>query len=124
MEVKARARFVRVSPRKIRYIRPIVIGKEAVFALDTLKSSTRHGCEIVRKLVQSAMANAKQKNPEGQNWYVKNFTIDEGPKMKRMRSAPMGRAVVIRKGFSHLTVVLEEMAVTKKTKRKEHGSKS
>lgn len=123
MEVIAKARFVRISPRKARYLRPIVLKKEAQSAISILQHTPNKAAYIIKKLIGSALANAQQKNPEQKRWCVKNLYIDEGPKMKRLRSAPMGRAVLIMKRLSHITVVLEEMPETKTVKGKGYGSK-
>jgi large subunit ribosomal protein L22 len=121
MEVIAQARFVRISARKARLLRPLILNKEAEFAMQLLENTQKRGCKIVRKLIQSAIANGKGKSEETKQWYVKNFIVNEGPRMRRMRAAPQGRAVVIRKMLSHLTIVLEELPETKT--RKEHGAK-
>ncbi|MCM8822164.1 MAG: 50S ribosomal protein L22 [Candidatus Omnitrophica bacterium] len=123
MEVIAKARFVRIGPRKIRYLRPIVVKKEAQLAMNLLEHTSQKGALVLRKLIKSALANAEQKNPEQKRWYVKSLLVNEGPKMKRMRSAPMGRAVVIMKKLSHVTVVLEDLPETKDFKGNNYGTK-
>ncbi len=123
MEVIAKAKFVRISCRKLRYLRPIVINQEAEFAMKALQNVPNKGALIIRKLIKSALSNAEQKNPEQKSWYIKNLLIDEGPRMKRLRSAPMGRAVIIQRKLSHLKVILEELPETQVIKRKAHGTK-
>ncbi|MCM8763850.1 MAG: 50S ribosomal protein L22 [Candidatus Omnitrophica bacterium] len=123
MEITAKARFVRIGPRKLRYLRPIVVKKEAQLAMNLLEHTSQKGALILRKLIKSALANAEQKSPEQKIWYIKNLLVDEGPKMKRMRSAPMGRAVIIMKKFSHITVVLEDLPETKDIKGNKYGTK-
>ncbi|HOC03019.1 MAG: 50S ribosomal protein L22 [candidate division TA06 bacterium ADurb.Bin131] len=123
MEVIAKTKFARVSPRKLRYLRPVVINKEAESAIEVLKNIPNSGAVIIRKLIKSALSNAGQKKPEQKLWYVKNLLIDEGPRMKRMRSAPMGRAVVIQKKLSHLKVILEEIPESQINKRNIYGTK-
>jgi len=122
MEVIAKTNFARISARKARYLRPLVINKEANNALEILEHLPQKSALIIKKLIQSALANGKQKNPEQDRWYVKNLIIDEGPRMKRLRSAPMGRAVIIMKKFSHITVILEELS-EKNIKGSKHGTK-
>ncbi|MCM8824870.1 MAG: 50S ribosomal protein L22 [Candidatus Omnitrophica bacterium] len=124
MEVIARARFVRIGPRKLRYLRPVVVNKDANLAMSLLEHTNKKGAIILRKLIKSALANAEQKNPEQKNWYIKNLIVDEGSKMKRIRSAPMGRAVMIMKKLSHVTVVLEEISENKVVKGNRYGAKS
>ncbi|MCM8758710.1 MAG: 50S ribosomal protein L22 [Candidatus Omnitrophica bacterium] len=124
MEVIAKLRYARISPRKARYIRPIVVNKEAEFAMSILENTPNKAATIVKKLIKSALANARQKNPDQTKWYVKNLYVNEGPKMKRLRAAPMGRAVLIMKRLSHITVVLEELSEIETIEGKEHGAKS
>lgn len=123
MIVIAKIRFARITPRKARYLREIVLNKEAHSAIRVLEHIPNKSALIIKKLVKSALANAEKKNPEQKNWYIKNLTIDEGPKMKRLRSAPMGRAVMIMKRLSHITVILEDYSETKKLKGSKNGSK-
>ncbi|MCX7704840.1 MAG: 50S ribosomal protein L22 [bacterium] len=124
MEVIAKVRYAKISPRKARYIRPIVVKKEVGSAINILEHTPNKAASIVKKLIKSALANAQQKNPDQKSWYIKNLYVDEGPKMKRLRSAPMGRAVLIMKRLSHITVVLEEIPEMKTVTGKEYGSKS
>jgi len=123
MEVIAKLKFARISARKVRYLRPIVVNQEAHTAMSVLDHIPNRGAMILKKLIGSAVANAQQKNPDQKTWYVKNLFIDEGPRMKRLRAAPMGRAVVIMKKLSHITVVLEELPETKTIKGNKHGAK-
>lgn len=123
MEVIAKTRFARISCRKLRYLRPIVINQKAEFAMKILENIPNKGALIIRKLIKSALSNAEQKNPEQKSWYVKNLLIDEGPRMKRLRAAPMGRAVIIQRKLSHLKVILEELPESHVIKRKTHGTK-
>ncbi|MGB9642207.1 MAG: 50S ribosomal protein L22 [Candidatus Ratteibacteria bacterium] len=123
MEVIARLKFARISARKVRYLRPIVVSQEAQTAMSFLDHMPNRGAMILKKLIGSALANAQQKNPEQKTWYVKKLLIDEGPRMKRLRSAPMGRAVIIMKKLSHITVVLEELGETKTIKGSKYGAK-
>lgn len=124
MEVIAKLRYARITPRKARYIRPVVVNKEAEIAIGLLEHTPNKAALLVKGLIKSALANARQKNPDQTRWYIKNMYINEGPKMKRLRSAPMGRAVLIMKRLSHITVVLEEMPEIKTVKGKEYGAKS
>jgi large subunit ribosomal protein L22 len=114
MEIKAISRFVRTSPQKSRMVRGSVLGKEAKDAINILDSISKKPVRFIKKTIQSCLANAKQKNPDAQYWYVKNILIDEGPKMKRMQAATMGRGVIIRKRFSHITVILDDRMINKK----------
>jgi len=108
MEAKAIAKFARITPRKARRVVDLIRGKKAGDALLALRFMPYRGADLVEKVLKSAMANAEQKkavNPEDLN--VKAF-VDQGPSMKRVEQRSMGRANIIRKRMSHITVVLSE----------------
>jgi large subunit ribosomal protein L22 len=117
MEVKAIAKFIKISPIKANVIRKSIVGKEVQQAVNILENIPKKSSRIIKKVVQSCFANAKQKNSDIQGWYIKNILINEGPKMKRIQSASMGRGVIIRKRFSHITVILDEQVINKKIKK-------
>ncbi|MCU0664366.1 MAG: 50S ribosomal protein L22 [Myxococcota bacterium] len=110
MEARANARFVRMSPRKVRVIADLVRGMDVSAALDILKFTNRAAALPVRKLVESAVANAKQASSavDESSMFIKTLTVDMGPRanMKRWRPRAMGRATRIVKGMSHISVVL------------------
>ena len=108
MEVVAKARYVRISPKKLRELRELVLGKEVNYAIDILKNVPKKGSKIYIKTIKSAVANGNQK-VEGAEWKIKNILVEQGPTYKRYRAAPMGRAVMIRRRTSHLVVILEEI---------------
>jgi len=109
VEVKARAKFIRTSPRKARMVTELVNGKGVEEALNILAFTKRAPAKIVAKLVKSAVANADQmKNIDVDTLFIKQITVDQGPTMKRYRPRAMGRATMIRRRMSHITVVLEE----------------
>ncbi len=109
MEVKARAKFIRTSPRKARMVTELVSGKGVEEALNILAFTKRAPAKIVAKLLKSAVANADQmKNIDVDTLFIKQITVDQGPTMKRYRPRAMGRATMIRRRMSHITVVLEE----------------
>ena len=109
MEVKAVARFVRVSPRKVRLIIDQIRGKQVEEAINLLSFVPQKGAFVVKKLVNSAVANAEQNTDlDVDRLYVKRIFADEGPSLKRFRPRALGRASRIRKRTSHVTVVLEE----------------
>ena len=107
MEAKARARFVRIGPRKVRIIRDLIIGKEAGHAVQILRNTPKRGAQVLMGIVRSAMANGKKMADEELRWEIKNVTVDDGPRLKRFRSAPMGRALRVLKRMSHIAVTLE-----------------
>ncbi len=109
MEVKARAKFIRTSPRKARMVTELVKGKGVEEALNILAFTKKAPTKIIAKLLKSAVANAdNMKNIDVDTLFIKHITVDQGPTMKRYRPRAMGRATMIRRRMSHITVVLEE----------------
>ena len=109
MEVKARAKFIRTSPRKARMVTELVRGKGVEEALNILAFTKKAPAKIITKLLKSAVANADQmKHIDVDTLFIKQITVDQGPTMKRYRPRAMGRATIIRRRMSHITVVLEE----------------
>ena len=111
MEAKAKARFVRISPRKARVVADLVRGKDVGEALDVLSFTRRSAAPHIKKLIESAVANAKQASSavDVDSLYVKQLTVDMGPMghMRRWRPRAMGRATRVVKGMSHISVVLD-----------------
>jgi len=83
-------------------------GKEVKESLFILKNLSKRGSGVLEKTIKSALSNARGKS-DIEDWKIKNIMIDTGPVLKRFRSATMGRAVMVRKRTSHITVVLEEL---------------
>jgi large subunit ribosomal protein L22 len=109
MEVKAAARHARISPQKARLIMDQVRGKKVEEALNLLSFSPQKGARLLKKLIDSAVANAEENSSiDVDTLYVKRVFADEGPVLKRFRPRAMGRASRIRKRTSHLTVILDE----------------
>ena len=109
MEIRAAARFVRISPRKVRLLMDQVRGKRIENALNMLSFAPQRGARILLKLINSAVANAEQNSEiDVDTLYIKRIYADEGPTLKRFRPRALGRATNIRKRSSHLTVILDE----------------
>ena len=109
MEVKARLRFVRIAPTKARLVADLIRGKRSEEALNILTFTKKASAKILIKLLKSAVANATQKkNIDVDRLYVKQITVDQGPTMKRFQPRALGRATMIRKRTSHITIVLDE----------------
>jgi large subunit ribosomal protein L22 len=109
MESTAKAKHVRIAPRKVRLIMDMVRGKPAEEALKTLSLVRKAAAPVVAKIIKSALANAEnnhEMNTDG--LIVSRAFVDEGPTMKRFMPRAMGRATMIRKRTSHITVVLSE----------------
>jgi len=112
MEAKAQARYVRVTPQKARRVVDLIRGKQALEAVAVLEFAPQAASETVRKVVQSAIANARVKaqaasEPFDERLYVvERVYVDEGPTLKRFRPRAQGRAYRINKRTSHITVVV------------------
>lgn len=110
MEAKAIARFVKISPRKARVVANLVRGKDVGEALKTLTFAKKAAARPIKKVVESAVANAKQADSaiDVDALFIKTLQVDMGPTrhMRRWRPRAMGRATRIIKGTSHISVVL------------------
>jgi len=109
MEVKAQARFLRISPRKARLAVDAVRGKRVEEALNILRFASQRSAKVLTKVVRSAVSSAEQ-NPgiDVDTLYIKKAFVDPGPSLKRWTPRAMGRATRILKRTSHITVVLDE----------------
>ncbi len=110
MESRAVARYVHISPLKVRMVVRPVSGKKVGEALSILKFVPKKAARLVGKVIYSALANASQ-NPkiDVDTLYIKRIYVDDGPRQKRWRARAMGRANRIIKRTSHITVVLDEI---------------
>ena len=114
MESRAILRHSGIPPRKMRLIADMVRGKDVDVALHTLQFVNRAASDPMRKLIQSAAANAREKanaddrRLDTDQLFVKSVNVDEGPTMKRWRPRAQGRAFRIRKRTCHVSLVLEE----------------
>jgi large subunit ribosomal protein L22 len=109
MEIKARARFLRISPFKLRLVTRILPGKKVEEALALLRFLPQRGARLVRKVVESALANAEQRSQvDVDTLFIKGVQVDGGPSLKRFQARAMGRVNRILKRSSHITVVLDE----------------
>lgn len=104
------------SPRKMRLVVDMIRGKEVNTALNILKFTPKESASKVEKLLLSAVANWQAKNEgvriEDANLFVKEIFVDEGRMLKRIRTAPQGRAHRIRKRSNHVTVVIDSAVKT------------
>ncbi len=111
MEVVARTKYIRISPRKMRQVLQLVKGKNVEEALDMLHFTNKRAAEPIAKTIKSAFANLgikeEGKRIDMRDVVVKRIYVDAGPTLKRFRPMSMGRAGKIRKRTSHLTVVVE-----------------
>jgi large subunit ribosomal protein L22 len=114
MEFRAQTRFVRVSPQKARLVLDLIKGKRVEDALNTLAFTKKRVAAKVEKLVRSAVENANYLSGEKNidvdldNLYVKHAVANDGPRMKRIRPAPMGRAYRYVRRIAHIEIALAE----------------
>jgi large subunit ribosomal protein L22 len=114
MEFRAEMRYLRVSPQKARLVLELIKGRRVEEARNTLLFTKKRVAASVGKLLQSALDNAnflsaeKNLDVDLDNLYVKNAIANDGPRMKRIRPAPQGRAFRYVRRISHITLVLEE----------------
>ncbi len=105
---RAKARFIRVSPRKVRQVIDLIRGKDVQQALMVLNNLNKKSARIVAKVLNSAIANAHNNHGlKTQDLYISRIFADQGPMLKRYRAASMGRAVMVRRRTSHITVELD-----------------
>jgi large subunit ribosomal protein L22 len=113
-EYRAEARYQRVSPQKARLVLNLIKGRGVQEALDTAAFTKKRIAPVVHKLLTSALDNAKYvAGEEGvdldvDNLYVKLALVNEGPRMKRIRPAPMGRAYRYQRRLSHIVLSVAE----------------
>ena len=110
MEARAEARYVRTSAQKARLVIDLIRGKNVTEALMTLKFTNKRATREIEKVVNSAVANATQKseNVNVDDLFIETAFINEGPRLKRIRPAPMGRAYRYQRRTSHITIQLGE----------------
>ncbi len=110
MEAKAVAKYIRMSPQKVRLVVDLVRGKKVQEARNILLYTRKYAAGIVAGALKSAVANAAQNpNIDEKILYVKEIFVNQGPTLKRFRARAQGRAAGIKKKSSHITVVLDEM---------------
>ena len=110
MQVTSILRYARISPQKCRLVADVVRGKPVGNAIATLKFMPKKGAELVRKLLESAVANAENRSNDVDvdQLIVTEAYVNEGPRQKRVRPAPMGRAYRYQRRTSHMVVKVAE----------------
>ena len=109
METRAIAKYVRISPQKARLVVDLIRGKKIEEAQRALAFTRKKAAGIVEKVLKSAIANAAQNpNIDEKILYVKEIFVGQGPTLKRWRARAQGRAAMIKKRMSHITVILDE----------------
>jgi len=110
MEARAEARYLRVSPQKARLVVDLIRGQKAGSAILTLQSVNKRIAPSVEKVLKSAIANARNSadHVDVDNLVISEAYVNEGPRQKRVRPAPMGRAYRYQKRTAHIIIHLTE----------------
>ncbi len=110
MDARATSKYIRVSPQKARLVVDLIRGKHAGEAISILRFTKKRVTHEIEKVLRSAISNAEQKseNVDVDRLVVSKVYVNEGPRAKRMRPAPMGRGYRYQRRMSHITVVVEE----------------
>jgi large subunit ribosomal protein L22 len=117
MEARAEAKYVRVSPRKARLVLDLIRGRAAGDAMNFLRFTKKRVAEQVAKVLRSAIANAEGKSEtvDVDDLFVSQAYANDGPRAKRIRPAPMGRAFRYQRRTSHIIVEVAEKKPAEKT---------
>jgi large subunit ribosomal protein L22 len=108
MEFTAKARYLSYSPYKLRPLVDVVRGKNALYAINWLRTYRSQRSEVVSKVLDSVLANAKNlKNIEPENLFIKEIRVDQGPIHRYFKPGAQGRANPQRKRLCHMKIILE-----------------
>ncbi len=110
MEARATVKYIQVSPQKARLVVDLIRGKDVGEALSILRFTKKRVTHVIEKALRSAISNAEQKSEtvDVDQLVVSKIYVNEGPRSKRTRPAPMGRAFRYQRRMSHITVVVGE----------------
>jgi ribosomal protein L22, bacterial type len=110
MEARAEARYIRVSAQKARLVIDLIRGQQAGQAITILQQTNKRIAPTIEKVLRSAIANASNKSDDVDvdQLVVTEAYVNEGPRMKRIRPAPMGRAYRYQRRISHIVVTVGE----------------
>jgi large subunit ribosomal protein L22 len=110
MEAKAEARYIRVSPQKARLVVDMIRGQQAGQAITTLRTVNKRIAPTVEKVLHSAIANAtsRAEDVDVDKLFVSEAYVNEGPRQKRLRPAPMGRAFRYQRRMAHIVIKVAE----------------
>ncbi len=110
MTAKAEARYIRISPQKARLVVDLIRGKQAGAALNTLRATNKRIAPTVEKVLESAIANAQNRSEDldVDRLFISEAYVNEGPRMKRVRPAPMGRAYRYQRRLAHIVIKVTE----------------
>ena len=109
METRAGAKYIRITPRKVRIVLDLIRGKNVAEAFAILKFTPKAGADVVEKVLRSAVANAENNfDMDADKLFVKTAYADQGPTLKRIHPRSRGQAFKILKRTSHVTIVVDE----------------
>jgi large subunit ribosomal protein L22 len=110
MEARAEARYIRISPQKARLVVNLIRGLKAGAAINTLRATNKRIAPSVEKVLQSAIANAQNRSEDVDvdKLVVSEAYVNEGPRQKRVRPAPMGRAFRYQRRMAHIVIKVAE----------------
>lgn len=118
MEAKAIAKYIRMSPQKVRLVADLVRGKKVEDAVNLLHFTPKRAAKPVEKVLRSAVANALNNDEaaklDPEQLFVREIQVNDGPTMRRYNPGPMGRASLIRKRSCHISVVVSDVPAKKK----------
>lgn len=117
MSLKVKLKYLRIAPRKVRLVADLLRGEPIEKAQSILAFTRKKAALPFSKLLKQAMANARNNmQMDDKNLYISTILVDEGPKLKRQLPRARGRADIIHKKTSHITIILDE--IDKKAKKK------
>ena len=110
MQARAEARYIKMSPQKVRLVVDLIRGQKAGDAINILRAVNKRIAPSVEKVLRSAIANAENRsnNVDVDKLFVTEAYVNEGPRMKRVRPAPMGRAYRYQRRMAHIIVKVGE----------------
>ena len=113
MQAKAEARYIRTSPQKARLVIDLIRGRRAGDAINILRATNKRMAPTIEKVLRSAIANAENRHNDVDvdQLFVVEAYVNEGPRMKRVRPAPMGRAYRIQRRLAHIVVKVGDRVV-------------
>lgn len=110
MQARAEARYIRVSPRKARLVADLIRGRKAGEAITILRTTNKRIAPVIEKVLRSAISNAEHSSSDVDvdQLVVAEAYVNDGPRMKRIRPAPMGRAYRYQRRMAHIAITVAE----------------
>lgn len=119
MRCTAKARYIRYSPYKLRPLADVVRGKDVDYALGWLATEANQRAIPLRKVIESAVANIKQREENTESLFVSDIRVDQGPIHRYYKPGAMGRSRVLRKRLCHVSVTLQQKISSDLRKKKD-----